>query len=155
VRALIVPRAGATPEDHWYQYVCRRVAAGVVPGLVDAEVRTPGAADAELAPELVLVGHEEAAEAIASFLSTLPAGRAVAGTLLVAPPDPDGDWGGAGVMRALMSDDPGHDECEQLWERQGAEVAIRPRGKRFHGAHEVSVLINLAALAMEIAEAGP
>jgi len=33
-------------------------------------------------------------------------------------------------------------------------VAARPGGRRFHGAHEISRLINLAALAKEIAESG-
>ena len=66
----------------------------------------------------------------------------------MAPPTAEGDWHAAGRLRVLLSDDPGHEEAERAWaERHGAEVAVRPRGKRFYGAHEVAVLINLAALA--------
>ena len=68
----------------------------------------------------------------------------------MAPPSPDGNWRAAGCLRVLLS----RDETERAWaERHGAEVAVRPGGKRFYGAHEVSVLINLAALALEVAEA--
>ena len=156
MRALIVPRPGAEPGEHWYPFVVERIEAGAVPGVTAAEVRAPGAEDAEAAGSLVLVGHEEGIEGIARFLSSLPAGRAAAGVLLVAPATEEPDWHAAGRLRVLLSDDPGYEEAEHSWtERHGAEVAVRPGGKRFYGAHEVAVLINLAALAMEVAEARP
>lgn len=154
MRALIVPRSGAEPDDHWYPFVAERVEVGAVPGLTGAEVRAPQAGDADAAGSLILIGHEQSATAIGGFLSSLPRGKAAAGTLLVAPPAPGGDWHVAGRLRILLSDDPGHEEAERAWvERHGAEVAIRPGGKRFYGNHEVAVLINLAALAIEVAEA--
>jgi hypothetical protein len=154
LRALIVPRPEAEPGDHWYAYVADRIETGAVPGLTGAEVRKPRAEDASSAGSLVLVGHEASAEAIATFLSSLQPGHRAAGTLLVAPQTSGQDWHGAGSLRVLLSDDPGHEDAENTWARRGAEVAIRPGGKRFYGDHEVAVLINLSALAMEIAEAG-
>ena len=152
MRALIVPRAGAESGDHWYAFVAERAAAGAVAGLTAAEVRAPQAGDRDAAGSLVLVGHEDGAAAIADFLTSLPPGREAAGTLLVAPTT-EVELHGARRRRVLLSDDPGYEEAEHWWaERQGAEVAVRPHGKRFYGAHEVSVLVNLAALAMEIAE---
>jgi hypothetical protein len=148
VRALIVPRSGAAPGDHWYAFVSERVEAGVVPGLSGAQVREPRPDERGAARGLVLVAHEDALWRLADV------GPMAAGVLLVAPPDAQGEWDAEGRLRVLLSDDPGHEESERLWEERGAEVAIRPGGRRFHGAHEISVLINLAALAMEIAEGG-
>jgi predicted alpha/beta hydrolase family esterase len=153
LQALIVPRPGAESGEHWYSYVAERVGRGAVPGLTAAEVRAPAAADSDAAGSLILIGHEQGVAQVADFLSSLPKGRTAAGTLLVAPPTSEGDWRAAGPLRVLLSDDPGYEELERVWaEHHGAEVALRPRGRSFHGAHEVSVLINLAALAMEIAE---
>jgi predicted alpha/beta hydrolase family esterase len=152
MRALICPRPGAEPGEHWYSFVAERTEAGTVPGLTGAEVRAPQEGDKDQAGCLVLVGHEQSTATIAEFLSSLPSGRAAAGTLLVAPPTSEADWRAAGHLRVLVSDD----EAERGWaERHGAEVAIRPGGQSFYGEHEVAVLINLAALATEVAEAGP
>ena len=152
MRALIVPRQGVEPGEHWYAFVADRVRSGAVAGLTAAEVRAARPEDGEAAGSLVLVAHEDAVAPIADFLSSLTPGREAAGALLVAP-TAEVDLQGVRRRRVLLSDDPGYEEAEHWWaERQGAEVAVRPGGKRFHGAHEVSVLVNLAALAMEIAE---
>ena len=152
MRALIVPQQGAEPDDHWYAFVAERVEAGALPGLVAAEVRAPQEDDTGAAGSLILIGHEGAAKTIGGFLSSLPPGREVAGVLLVAPTT-EIDLHGARRRRVLLSDDRGYEEAEHWWaERQGAEVAVRPGGKRFYGAHEIAVLVNLAALAMEVAE---
>jgi hypothetical protein len=149
MRALIVPRSGAGPGEHWYPYLIDRVEARVVLGLVGAEVRAPRDDDAAAAGDLILVGHEDGAAKIRRLLADCDA----AGVLLVAPPTEEGDWSGARRLRVLLSAHPGHEQAERLWtEQMGAEVAVRPRGKRFYGVHEVAVLINLAALAMEVAE---
>ena len=146
-----MPRPGADPGDHWYSYVAGRVAAGAVLGLTGAEVRALAGDDADAAGSLLVVGHEDAASTIRVFLSSLPTGRATAGVLLVAPPSADGDWHAAGCLRVLLS----RDETERAWaeapRRRGGGPARGAR--RFYGAHEVSVLINLAALALEVAEA--
>ena len=144
-----MPRPGAGPGDHWYAFIAERVEAGAVPALTGAEVRAPLVEDGGAAGSLVLVGHEDSAAAIQDFLSSLTAGHTAAGTLLVAPPSPEGDWHGAGSLRILLSSD----ETEREWAAQhGAEEAIRLGGKSFYGGHEISVLINLAALALEVAE---
>ena len=141
-----MPRSGAGPEDHWYGFVAERVDAGVVPGLSAAEVREPRFDERGAAGGMVVLAHEDALRRLDAV------GPLAAGVLLVAPPDALGEWDAEGKLRVLLSDDPGHEESERLWEERGAEVAIRPGGRRFRGAHEISVLINLAALAMEIAE---
>jgi hypothetical protein len=153
VKALIIPRPGAEAGDHWYSYVAERVEEGVVPGLVGAEVRAPRPQDADAAGSLILIGHERGADLLADFLSSLPPGHTAAGTLLVAPRTDAEDWHAAGRLRVLLSDDPGYAEAEREWaERRRAEVALRPGGRSFCGGHEISVLINLAALSMEVAE---
>ena len=148
MRALIAPRPGAEPDDHWYRFIARRVESGAVPGLVSAEIRVPRPDDSDAAGSLVVVAHEGSS----GCLDVL--GRPAAGALLVAPPAPDSVEHLASMLRVLLSDDPGHYEAEAYWEERGAEVATRPGGKRFYGAHEIAVLINLAALSMEIAEIG-
>jgi predicted alpha/beta hydrolase family esterase len=147
VQALIVPRLGAEPGDHWYPFVAERVEAGSVPGLTGAAVRAPTEKDADAAGSLVLVGHEDSAGTISDFLSSLPAGRHAAGTLLVAPPAPEGDWHAAGHLRVLQSDA----EAALPWERHGADLGLREGGKRFYGDHEIAVLVNLAAVAFKVA----
>lgn len=147
MHALIVPRPEAEPGDHWYSFVAGRVEAGAVPGLTGAEVRSLQDGDEEAVGSLVLIGHEGSAQAIADFLSSLPAGKAAAGTLLVAPPPPEGDWHAAGHLRVLESSD----EAALAWEPFGADLGVRPRGKRFYGDHEIAVLVNLAALAFKVA----
>ena len=149
MRALIVPRQGAEPGDHWYGFVAERVAAGTVPGLSAADVRAPTPDDVQAIGSLVLLGHDEGTAVVQDFIASLPAGHAAAGTLLVAPPSAEGDWHAAGYLRVLLSDD----STERDWAKaHGAEVAIRVGGKRFYGDHEIAVLINLAALALEVAE---
>ena len=147
MRALIVPRSGAEPGDHWYPFVAERVEAGAVPGLTGAEVRTPTQQDTEAAGSLVLVGHEDSSETIDGFLSSLPAGRRAAGTLLVAPPPPEGDWHAVGHLRVLESDE----AAALLWEPFGADLGLREGGERFYGDHEIAVLVNLAAVAFKVA----
>ena len=147
MQALIVPRLGAEPGDHWYPFVAERVEGGAVPGLTAAEVRAFQSGDEEAVGSLVLVGHEDSARTIASFLSSLPSGRRAAGTLLVAPPAPEGDWHAAGHLRVLQSDA----EAALPWERHGADLGLREGGKRFYGDHEIAVLVNLAAVAFKVA----
>ena len=142
-----MPRPGAEPGDHWYSFVAERVQAGAVPGLAGAEVRVPAEQDADAAGSLVLVGHEGSVSIVANFLSSLPKGKAAAGTLLVAPPTPGGDWHAAGHLRVLLSSD----EAALPWQRYGADLGVREGGKRFYGDHEIAVLVNLAALAFKIA----
>ena len=155
MRALILPRGGAEAGDHWYRFLAKRIDAGAVAGLTGAEIRSPGEEDADAAGSLLLIAHADAASEAQSFVSGLPGGRGVAGVLLVAPPPAEADWRGAGRLRVLLSDAPGYEQAEHSWaERHGAEVSLRPRGRSFYGAHEISVLINLAALAMEVAESG-
>jgi hypothetical protein len=149
MRALIVPRPGAEPGDHWYPFVAERSGAGVIPGLTGAEVRAPQRADGDQLGSLVLVGHEDGSARVQGFLSSLP-GREAPGALLVVPGPPESSWSSVGCLRVLLSDD----EHEPAWAELGAEVAIRPGGKGFYGAHEIAVLINLAALAMEVSERG-
>lgn len=125
----------------------------------------------------LLVGHSVGARAVLHYLAQLPPGRDAAGFLAVAgwweidepwpelmpwieePVDAHRARNAARHTRVLLSDnDPFTRDCyrtEREWiERMGAEVAIRPEGRHFNGAHEQSVLINLAALAMDIAESG-
>jgi hypothetical protein len=147
VRALIIPRPGAEPGDHWYRFVAERVEAGAVPGLTGAEVRDLQPGDDEAVGSLVFVGHEGSVPAIAEFLSSLPRGHRAAGTLLVAPPPPEGDWHAAGHLRVLESTD----AAALAWEPVGADLGVRPGGKRFYGDHEIAVLVNLAALAFKVA----
>jgi hypothetical protein len=147
LRALIVPRPGAEPGDHWYSYLAARAEAGALPGLTGAEVRGLEAGDTDAVGSLILVGHEASTESVAGFLRSLPPGRRAAGTLLVAPPAPEGDWHAAGHLRVLESSD----EAAIAWEPFGADLGVRPGGKRFYGDHEVAVLVNLAALAFKVA----
>ena len=95
----------------------------------------------------MLVGHEQSAQAIQDFLSSLTRGHSAAGTLLVAPPPPTGDWHAAGHLRVLESDR----EAALAWEPHGADLGLREGGKRFYGDHEIAVLVNLAALAFKVA----
>jgi hypothetical protein len=147
MRALIVPRPAAETGDHWYSFLAERVEAGALPGLTGAEVRAPEDQDSEAIGSLILVGHEGSAQGVADFLRSLPRGRRAAGTLLVAPPPPEGDWHAAGHLRVLESSD----KAALAWERFGADLGVRPGGKRFYGDHEVAVLVNLAALAFKVA----
>jgi hypothetical protein len=147
LRALIVPRPGAEPGDHWYSFLAERVESGAVPGLTGAQVRGLEQEDAEAIGSLILVGHEESTEDVAGFLRSLPPGRRAAGTLLVAPAEPEGDWHSAGHLRILESSD----EAALAWEPFGADLGVRPGGKRFYGDHEIAVLVNLAALAFKVA----
>jgi predicted alpha/beta hydrolase family esterase len=123
----------------------------------------------------VLVGHSLGARAVLHYLAGLPPGRDASGFLAVAgwweheDPAPDlVPWieqpldlhrARAAVRhtRVLISDNdpftPDWEHNERLWlERMGADVVVRPGGKHFNGAHEAAVLINLAALAMAVAE---
>jgi serine hydrolase len=123
----------------------------------------------------VLVGHSLGARAVLHYLAGLPPGRDASGFLAVAgwwehddtapelvpwieqPVDLHRARAAVRHTRVLISDDdpftPDWERNERLWiERMGAEVAVRPGGKHFNGAHEAAVLINLAALAMDVAE---
>jgi serine hydrolase len=150
--------------------------ATVVPLRPDANAPRIGpsveALDRALGTELgrtLLIGHGTGCRALLHYLGGVPAGVWARGLLCVAgwwmldapgpgllpwleqPLDLDRARRAAGPVRALISDDDpytaDHDENRRLWMDQlGAEVAMRPGARHFGGAHEISVLINLAAL---------
>jgi uncharacterized protein len=122
----------------------------------------------------LLVGHSLGCRALLHYLATRPDGERAKGLLCVAgwwtvdepwdsllpwidePLDVERARHAVGPVHVLVSDDDpftaDHEATCMAWARRmGAEVTTRPGGKHFNGAHEVSVLINLAALLMEAA----
>jgi uncharacterized protein len=122
----------------------------------------------------LLVGHSLGCRALLHYLAARSDGERARGLLCVAgwwtvdepweslrpwieePLDVERARRAAGPVHVLVSDDDpftaDHEATCMAWARRmGAEVTTRPGGKHFNGAHEISVLINLAALLMEAA----
>jgi hypothetical protein len=180
-RLLIIPRWAGGPESDFYPWLGRVLADRAPPPF--EEVRAlrmpdPGAPvidawvsvvrealgdDPDLAAETVLLGHSVGCQAVLRALAGLPAGRHVAGALLVAgwfwvdkPWETLRPWMDTPVdlaaVRAacprtvvlLSDDDPFTADAAangRAWEeRLGAEVRLVPGAKHFNAAEEPAVL---------------